>query len=152
MTQVMRRFIVPVCFGCACIIAVAMTFATRKNTVHAQSSSGPLTITATAGGVYSVGSQGSITFCSDQSTVTGTGGGATIVPLGKCVFLSSSVKLTPTTDRWTAAPVPGTNSVFYLDNTTGRLVQCTALLSAVVSIGTTYYLTGDCANYGDVTP
>ena len=138
-----------------CILAGLLTLSicSLKSDVAYAQSAGPFKIYAANGGVYLVGTQGTVMFCSGDTYATGSGAAVQIQPTGICIVLASAL-LTPTTDQWVGTPVANTAAMFFLDSTNGHLFECATFDSSVSGIvgPPTNYLSGKCQNFGFVTP
>lgn len=134
--------------ACGFFVAVKIHLALSKPPIVRAASTGPIMITPTTGGVFTVGNQGTITYCSGVFTVAGSGLSPTLSTPGKCVNITN-LQLSPS-ETWT--PASTGSVVFYLGNTTGHLIECMSENTVLEGIIISYGAAASCANYGNITP
>jgi hypothetical protein len=122
---------------CVLLSISAFVLIPHARSVHAQSANWFSPTSVPGGGVYIAGPKGSITFCADAYLFSPTQRAD-----AKCGTLSGE-KLTPVSDKWNPISFPTSNDIFYLDSSTGKVIQCMASVS-VSSSGTPGPVMGAC--------
>jgi hypothetical protein len=118
----------------------------KPRTVHAGTA--PITtIAAVNNGIVMISpARGLVTFCPGTSFYDGSNP-LDIAPTGHCATLTGAIA-TPTTDKWLIVPVPGGNSFYLVDTTSGGLLSCAAINQIGYGTPPAVSSGGTCVNFG----
>ena len=123
--------------ACVVLSIAAFVLLSTRRIVHAQSTNTFFSTTVPGGGVYIVGPKGTVTFCADAYLFSPAQRAD-----AKCGALAGE-KIAPVSDRWKPISFPTSNDVFYLDTSSGVVIQCIASVSVSIS-GTPGPVIGEC--------